>query len=124
MCVRIHHVTKNAQGLRRRQIEQGKISLLLLHALVMPPCSDRTRKFSLSGGETAYSCRAGSRGSCLRCCWRRGWKSEFLAFLKNKRLPYLKKISASSKLKKVRITNVLVNFLSVRPLLTNNTLFD
>ena len=41
----------------------------------------------------------------------------FFAFLKNKRLPYFKKISASSKLKKVRITNVLVNFLSVRPLL-------
>ena len=40
----------------------------------------------------------------------------FLTFLKNKRLPYFKKISASSKLKKVRITNVLVNFLSVCPL--------
>ena len=40
----------------------------------------------------------------------------FLAFLKNKRLPYFKKISARSKLKKFRITNVLVNFLSVRPL--------
>ena len=45
-----------------------------------------------------------------------GNRSYFLAFLKNKRLPYFKKISASSKLKKVRITNVLVNFLSVRPL--------
>ena len=43
----------------------------------------------------------------------------FLAFLKNKRLPYFKKISASSKLKKVRITNVLVNFLSVRPLMVS-----
>ena len=41
----------------------------------------------------------------------------FLDFLKNKRLPYFKKISASSKLKKVQITNVLVNFLSVLPLL-------
>ena len=40
-----------------------------------------------------------------------------LAFLKNKRLPYFLKISASSKLEKVRITNVLVNFLSVRPLM-------
>ena len=40
----------------------------------------------------------------------------FSSFLKNKRLPYFKKISASSKLKKVRITNVLVDFLSVRPL--------
>ena len=36
MCVRIRHVTKNARGLRRRKIEQGKISPLLLHALVMP----------------------------------------------------------------------------------------
>ena len=43
-------------------------------------------------------------------------KKVFLAFLKNKRLPYFLKISASSKLKKVQITNVLVNFLSVRPL--------
>ena len=41
-----------------------------------------------------------------------GNRSFFLAFLKNKRLPYFKKISASSKLKKVRITNVLVDFLS------------
>ena len=41
----------------------------------------------------------------------------FLAFLKNKRPPYFKKISASLKLKKVRITYVLVNFLSVRPLI-------
>ena len=41
----------------------------------------------------------------------------FLAFLKNKRLPYFKKISVSSKLKKVRITNVLVNFLLVCPLI-------
>ena len=41
----------------------------------------------------------------------------FFAFLKNKRLPYFKKISASSKHLKVQITNVLVNFLSVRPLI-------
>ena len=34
----------------------------------------------------------------------------------NKRHPYFLKISASSKLKKNRITNVLVSFLSVRPL--------
>ena len=40
----------------------------------------------------------------------------FLSVFNNKRLPYFKKILASSKLKKVRITNVLVNFLSVRPL--------
>ena len=53
MCVIIHHVTKNAQGSRRRQIEQGKNSPLLFHELVMPPCSDRPRKYSLSGGETA-----------------------------------------------------------------------
>ena len=46
-----------------------------------------------------------------------GNRSFFLAFLKNKLLPYFKKISASSKLEKVRITNVLVNFLSVRPLM-------
>ena len=37
----------------------------------------------------------------------------FLAILNKKRLPYLKKTSAISKLKKVRITNVIVNFLSV-----------
>ena len=46
-----------------------------------------------------------------------GNRSFFLAFLKNKRLPYFKKILASSKLKKVRISNVLVHFLSVSPLL-------
>ena len=51
--VRIHHVTKIAQRSRRRQTEQGKILPLLLHALIMPPCSDRPRKCSLSGGETA-----------------------------------------------------------------------
>ena len=39
----------------------------------------------------------------------------FLAFLKNKQLPYFKKISASSKLKKVRITNVLVNVYQFAP---------
>ena len=44
----------------------------------------------------------------------------FFAFLKDKRLPYLKKISASSKLKKVRITNVLVIFLSVYPYLNHH----
>ena len=43
----------------------------------------------------------------------------FFRFLKNKRLPYFEKISASSKLKNVRITNVLVNFLSVRPLIVS-----
>ena len=48
----------------------------------------------------------------------------FFDFLKNKRLPYFKKISASSKLKKVRITNVLVNFLSVLPLLATVSLFN
>ena len=53
MGVRIHHVTKNARRSRRRQIEQGKMSLLLLHTLGMPPCSNRPRKYSLSGGETA-----------------------------------------------------------------------
>ena len=53
MCVRIRHVTKNARGSRRRRIEQGKISLLLLPVLVMPLCSDRPRKCSISGGETA-----------------------------------------------------------------------
>ena len=41
----------------------------------------------------------------------------FLDFLKNKRLPYFIKIMASSKLKQVRITNVLVVFSSVRPIL-------
>ena len=74
MWVRIHHVTKNTQGSRRRRIEQGKNSPLLPHALVMPSCSDRPRKYSLSGGETAYSCHAGYRGSCLRRRWRWGWK--------------------------------------------------
>ena len=53
ICVRICHVTKNALGSRRRRIEQMKISPLLLHVLVMPPCSDRPIKCSLSGGETA-----------------------------------------------------------------------
>ena len=51
--VRIHHVTKNTQGSRGRLIEQGKISPLLLHVLVMPLCSDRPRKYSILGGETA-----------------------------------------------------------------------
>ena len=82
----------------------------------MPRCGYRTRKYSLSGGETAQWCCAGSRGSCLLCRWRWGWKSDFFpAFLKNKRLPYFKKISSSSKLKKVRITNVLVNFYQFAP---------
>ena len=53
MWVSIHNVTKNAQGSRGRRIEQGEISPLLLHVLVMPPCSDRPRKCSLSGGEKA-----------------------------------------------------------------------
>ena len=41
----------------------------------------------------------------------------FFSFFEKKTTPILLKISASSKLKKVRITNVLVNFLSVIPLL-------
>ena len=53
ICVRIHHVTKNAQRSRRRRTKQGKFSPLLPHALVMAPCGYRPRKCSLSGGETA-----------------------------------------------------------------------
>ena len=56
-----------AQGWR---IEQGKKFPLLLQALVMPPCSDRPIKCSLSGVETAQSCRPGSRGLCLRRRWK------------------------------------------------------
>ena len=54
---------------------------------------------------------------CFVVGYEDGNRSFFVAFLKNKRLPYFKKISGSSKLKKVQITNVLVNFVSVRPLL-------
>ena len=53
---------------------------------------------------------------CVVVCDEDGnWS--FFAYLKNKRLPYLKKILASSKLKQFRITKALVNFLSVRPLI-------
>ena len=53
-CVSGSVMIKNALGSRRRRIKQEKILPLLLHALVMPPCSDRPRKCSLSGGETAF----------------------------------------------------------------------
>ena len=52
MCVRIHHVTKNAQRSLRQRTEQRKILPLWPHALVMLPCGYRPRKCSLSGGET------------------------------------------------------------------------
>ena len=51
--VRIHHGTKTAQRSRRRENKRGRISPLYPNALVMPPCVYRTRKCSLSGGDTA-----------------------------------------------------------------------
>ena len=53
---------KIAQGSQRRRIKEGEILPLLLHALVMPPCSDSNRKCSLSGGETAFSGPVTTRG--------------------------------------------------------------
>ena len=102
MCVRIHHVTKNTQGLSRRRIEQGKISLLLLHALVMPSVVTGPEN-AVSQVKRRQSDAAPGLGG--RFCFVVGdedgnW-SFGLGSLKNKRLPYFLKISASSKLKKV-----------------------
>ena len=44
-----------------------------------------------------------------------GVNCQFLADFNNNKLPYFKKLSASSKLKKVQIAYVLANALSVRP---------
>ena len=116
MCVRIYHVSKNARCSRRRRIEQGKILPLLLHALVMPPCSDRPIN-AVSQVERRHSDAAPVLGGrvCVVVGNEDGNRSFFLAFLKNKRLPYLKKMLASSKLKKFLITNVLVNFYQLAP---------
>ena len=51
--------------------------------------------------------------------------ASFLSVFNNKRLPYFKQISASSKLNRVRITYVLVNILSVHPIqLANSNKFN
>ena len=51
--------------------------------------------------------------------------ASFLSVFNNKRLPYFKQILASSKLKRVRITYVLVNILSVHPIqLANSNKFN
>ena len=64
MCVRVHHVTKNARRLLRRLIEQGKFSPLLLHALFMTPCSDRPRN-AVSQVERRHSDAAPGLGGCV-----------------------------------------------------------
>ena len=87
--------------------------------LVMPLCSDRPRKMTSLRWRDSIVMPPPSLGGlvCDIVGAVVGIRSFELAFLKNKRLPYFKKILGSSKLKKVRITNVLVSFLSVCPLL-------
>ena len=70
---------------------------------------------AVSQVERRHSDAAPGLGDCV-CVFvddEDGNRQFFLAFLKNKRLPYFKKYRTARNFKKSRITNVLANFLSV-----------
>ena len=81
---------KNAQGSRRRQIKQGEMFPLLLHALVMPRVVKGPEN-AVSQVERLHSHAAPGIGG--RFCVVVGDEDgnwSFFAFLKNKQLPYVR----------------------------------